>query len=140
MDRFQSVIDFDIWLCHLFQVEGQSVELRPIYILDPTFFEKFRMGANRWRFLHQSLVDLDKNLRNLGSRLVHLMNLYSCCPPFITSLPLIYMPSPIELWFWPHSNYYLCVMLIYSGLLLRNSISLWRRSYFIYTLFHYYNL
>ncbi|XP_034230704.1 cryptochrome-2 isoform X1 [Thrips palmi] len=46
-----------------------EVELRPIFIFDPWYEENVRCGANRWRFLHQSLSDLDKNLRQLGTRL-----------------------------------------------------------------------
>jgi len=47
--------------------DGKSLELRPVFILDPA--DPTRVGANRWRFLQQSLTDLDKQLRLLGSRL-----------------------------------------------------------------------
>jgi len=43
--------------------------VRPVYILDPWFVKNARVGPNRWRFLQQSLVDLDNRLRGLGSRL-----------------------------------------------------------------------
>ncbi|KAJ1520097.1 hypothetical protein ONE63_004319 [Megalurothrips usitatus] len=46
-----------------------EVELRPVYIFDPWYEENVRCGPNRWRFLHESLVDLDRNLREIGSRL-----------------------------------------------------------------------
>nr|AGX93015.1 6-4 photolyase [Platynereis dumerilii] len=44
-------------------------EVRPIFILDPWFVKKGRVGINRWRFLIQTLRDLDTNLKELGSRL-----------------------------------------------------------------------
>jgi len=50
----------------LFQNKGSYYELRPIFILDPWFTKS---GPNRWRFLIQSLKDLDKSLKLLGSRL-----------------------------------------------------------------------
>lgn len=43
--------------------------LRPTFVLDPWFVQNGNVGANRWRFLQQSLVDLDQQLRSLGSRL-----------------------------------------------------------------------
>lgn len=43
--------------------------LRPIFILDPGIVQWLRVGPNRWRFLQQSLVDLDQNLRKVNSRL-----------------------------------------------------------------------
>jgi hypothetical protein len=52
----------------LFQIDGHYFELRPIFILDPWIVAKMRVGPNRWRFLQQSLVDLDSNLRKHGSR------------------------------------------------------------------------
>ena len=42
--------------------------LRPIYILDPEWTQFWRMGANKWRFLQQSLVQLDENLKTLNTR------------------------------------------------------------------------
>lgn len=48
---------------------GEYYKLRPIYILDPYFRKHIRAGMNRWRFLHQSLLDLDLSLRKLGTRL-----------------------------------------------------------------------
>jgi len=46
-----------------------NLKLYPIFILDPWFVKNARVGINRWRFLQQSLADLDKQLRKLGSRL-----------------------------------------------------------------------
>ena len=47
--------------------EGAS-EVWPVFILDPWFVSNARVGINRWRFLLQTLEDLDKNLRKLKSR------------------------------------------------------------------------
>ncbi|KXJ68201.1 hypothetical protein RP20_CCG005110 [Aedes albopictus] len=47
----------------------QQHALRPIFILDPGIVQWLRVGPNRWRFLQQSLADLDKNLRKIKSRL-----------------------------------------------------------------------
>mmetsp|Transcript_22746 Transcript_22746/g.26727 ORF Transcript_22746/g.26727 Transcript_22746/m.26727 type:complete len:516 (+) Transcript_22746:215-1762(+) len=41
----------------------------PVFVLDPYFIEKGNVGANRWRFLSESLKDLDMSLKKLGSRL-----------------------------------------------------------------------
>ena len=46
-----------------------GLELYPVFILDPWFVKNARVGPNRWRFLQQSLSDLDTKLRALGSRL-----------------------------------------------------------------------
>ncbi|XP_053691981.1 cryptochrome-1 [Sabethes cyaneus] len=43
--------------------------LRPVFFLDPAILKWLKVGPNRWRFLQQSLVDLDNNLRRLNSRL-----------------------------------------------------------------------
>ena len=45
-----------------------ATEVRPIFILDPWFAKNARVGINRWRFLVQSLQNLDSNLKELGSR------------------------------------------------------------------------
>lgn len=42
--------------------------LRPIFILDPGIIDWLRVGPNRWRFLQQSLEQLDANLRSINSR------------------------------------------------------------------------
>ena len=44
-------------------------ELRPVFILDPWFVKNATVGPNRWRFLQESLQDLDQQLRQMGSRL-----------------------------------------------------------------------
>ncbi|MEQ2313291.1 Cryptochrome-1 [Ameca splendens] len=43
--------------------------VRCVYILDPWFAGSSNVGINRWRFLLQSLEDLDSSLRKLNSRL-----------------------------------------------------------------------
>ncbi|XP_068611205.1 cryptochrome-1-like isoform X1 [Brachionichthys hirsutus] len=43
--------------------------VRCVYILDPWFAGSSSVGINRWRFLLQSLEDLDSSLRKLNSRL-----------------------------------------------------------------------
>ncbi|XP_056138621.1 cryptochrome-2 [Lampris incognitus] len=43
--------------------------VRCVYILDPWFAGSANVGVNRWRFLLESLEDLDSNLRKLNSRL-----------------------------------------------------------------------
>ena len=45
-----------------------AVQLRPIFILDPWFVKNAKVGINRWRFLIESLRNLDVNLRKLNSR------------------------------------------------------------------------
>ncbi|CAH3024587.1 unnamed protein product [Porites evermanni] len=45
-----------------------SLTLRPIYFIDPDYVKHGNMGFNRWRFLIQSLNDLDNSLKTLGSR------------------------------------------------------------------------
>ncbi|XP_076036319.1 (6-4)-photolyase [Oratosquilla oratoria] len=47
----------------------EGVEVWPVFILDPWFVSNARVGQNRWRFLAQTLVDIDQSLRKLGSRL-----------------------------------------------------------------------
>ena len=46
-----------------------NLELYPVFILDPWFVKNAKVGQNRWRFLQQSLADLDSQLRDLGTRL-----------------------------------------------------------------------
>nr|AGV28718.1 6-4 photolyase [Eurydice pulchra] len=47
----------------------QGMELFPVFVLDPWFVANARVGPNRWRFLHESLTDLDNSLKAIGSRL-----------------------------------------------------------------------
>lgn len=49
------------------QLEGTHY-LRPVFFLDPDIIKWLTVGANRWRFLQQSLVNLDQNLRKINSR------------------------------------------------------------------------
>ncbi|XP_071802259.1 cryptochrome-1-like isoform X1 [Asterias amurensis] len=46
-----------------------SQEFRAVFILDPFFVKSSNIGINRWRFLMESLRDLDDGLKQLGSRL-----------------------------------------------------------------------
>ena len=48
---------------------GSHLELRPVFVLDPWFVKNGQVGENRWRFLAQTLQDLDDQLKSLGSRL-----------------------------------------------------------------------
>ncbi|KAL2089063.1 hypothetical protein ACEWY4_015962 [Coilia grayii] len=43
--------------------------VRCVYVLDPWFAGSANVGFNRWRFLLESLEDLDNSLRRLNSRL-----------------------------------------------------------------------
>ncbi|XP_074833267.1 cryptochrome-1-like isoform X2 [Carettochelys insculpta] len=45
-------------------------QLYPIFILDPWFPKNMRVSVNRWRFLVESLRDLDESLRKLNSRII----------------------------------------------------------------------
>ena len=49
--------------------KGSHLELRPVFVLDPWFVKHGQVGENRWRFLAQTLEDLDIQLKSLGSRL-----------------------------------------------------------------------
>jgi cryptochrome len=42
----------------------------PVFILDPWFVENARVGANRWRFLLESLQDLNERLKKKNLRLL----------------------------------------------------------------------
>ena len=61
--------------------------LYPIFILDPWFKENANVGANRWRFLWESLKDLDTSLRKLNSRII-----------FIESTPREVFENTINEW------------------------------------------
>ena len=43
-------------------------EFRAVFVLDPILVKSGTVGINRWRFLLQSLHDLDDGLKRLGSR------------------------------------------------------------------------
>ena len=47
----------------------KSIEIRPVFILDPWFVKNANVGINRWRFLQQSLEDINSRLQKMGSRL-----------------------------------------------------------------------
>ena len=44
--------------------------LIPIFILDPWFVKNAHVGPNRWRFLQQTLEDLNSSLVKIGSKLL----------------------------------------------------------------------
>ncbi|TRY96587.1 hypothetical protein DNTS_007577 [Danionella cerebrum] len=46
-----------------------SRHIYPLFLLDPWFPNNTRIGINRWRFLIQTLRDLDNSLKDLNSRL-----------------------------------------------------------------------
>lgn len=49
-----------------FAKENQHV-LRPIFILDPLIVKWLRVGPNRWRFLQQSLINLNERLAEINT-------------------------------------------------------------------------
>ncbi|CAF0961683.1 unnamed protein product [Brachionus calyciflorus] len=48
----------------------KSQYIYPIFILDPWFVQHSKVGPNRWRFLLESLNDLDEQLKRKNSRLI----------------------------------------------------------------------
>ncbi|XP_039447538.1 cryptochrome-1-like [Culex pipiens pallens] len=46
-----------------------AASLRCVFVIDPWFAGSSNVGINKWRFLLQCLEDLDRNLRQLNSRL-----------------------------------------------------------------------
>lgn len=42
--------------------------LRPVFYLDPGITKWLNVGPNRWRFLVESLNELDENLKIINSR------------------------------------------------------------------------
>lgn len=52
----------------LIEAVKNSHHFWPIFILDPWFVKNMRIGSNRWRFLAQSLSDLDASLQQYKSR------------------------------------------------------------------------
>jgi cryptochrome len=47
-----------------------SQTVYPIFILDPWFVKNAKVGPNRWRFLIESLSDLNESLKKKNSRLL----------------------------------------------------------------------
>ena len=45
-----------------------SVILRPVFFIDPDYVKHGNMGFNRWRFLIESLNDINDSLEKIGSR------------------------------------------------------------------------
>jgi deoxyribodipyrimidine photo-lyase len=57
------------------RLASQAEKLLLVYVIDPAWFVEnqygqISMGSHRWRFIRQTLVDLDHSLRNLGHRLI----------------------------------------------------------------------
>lgn len=52
----------------LVEAMKNSDHVWPIFILDPWFVKNMKVGPNRWRFLAQSLSDLDNSLKQFNSR------------------------------------------------------------------------
>ena len=50
--------------------EGGASAVQPIFVLDPWFLKPEKVGANRLRFLLESLEDLDVSLKERGSSLL----------------------------------------------------------------------
>ena len=48
--------------------DPKKYDLRPIFVLDPDIVKWLRVGANRWRFLMESLDALNKKLSGINSR------------------------------------------------------------------------
>lgn len=48
--------------------KNKNYVLRPIYIIDPDWTDSWRMNANKFRFLHQSLVQLNERLNTLNTQ------------------------------------------------------------------------
>ena len=49
-------------------LENHDLQLRPIFVLDPGIIKFLKVGANRWRFLQETLEDLNENLKKLNTR------------------------------------------------------------------------
>ncbi|XP_055837387.1 cryptochrome-2 [Episyrphus balteatus] len=49
--------------------QNSNYKLRPVFILDPAIRKWMRVGANRMRFLQESLLQLNENLQRINSRL-----------------------------------------------------------------------
>jgi cryptochrome len=54
----------------LIEAYKNASHIWPVFVLDPWFAETARVGVNRWRFLLQTLQNLDDNLRKVDSRFV----------------------------------------------------------------------
>lgn len=49
-------------------LKNPKLSFRPIFVLDPKIIKWLKVGANRWRFLQETLVDLNNNLKKLNTR------------------------------------------------------------------------
>lgn len=66
---------------------SKSLQVYPVFVLDPFFANPDYVGVNRYSFLLQSLDDLDHSLRKLGSRLY-----------VVLGKPLEQLPRLVGLW------------------------------------------
>lgn len=64
-----------------------SKTFRAVFFLEKATVRAAKVSPNRWRFLLESLQDLDKNLRNLGSRLF-----------IVEGQPIDVLPKLIKQW------------------------------------------
>lgn len=64
-----------------------SKTFRAIFFLDKSTVKSASVSVNRWRFLLECLQDLDKSLRNLGSRLF-----------IVQGQPIHVLPKLIQQW------------------------------------------
>ena len=49
---------------------ARAKSVQPVFVFDPWLCQPSRVGANRMRFLLESLRDLDASLRDVGSSLL----------------------------------------------------------------------
>ena len=71
----------------LLEAAKNADKVYPIFIIDPMFSKPHIIGVNRYNFLLETLSDLDKNLRQLGSRLY-----------VLRGKPEIIIPQIVEQW------------------------------------------
>ena len=76
----------------LLEACNHASKVYPIFFLDPEFAKPNEIGVNRYAFLLESLVDLDKSLKTKGSRLyVVLVNPQERFPDLIRELNIDYI-------------------------------------------------
>lgn len=78
------------------QAENRKHFLRPVYFIEPDI--KSKIGANRLRFLIQSLQDLDSNLKKLNSRLYVVKGRASdCLPKLFENYAVKYLTTQVDI-------------------------------------------
>lgn len=78
------------------QAENRKQPLRPIYVMDPDIKDK--IGANRLRFLIQSLEDLDSNLRKINTRLFIIKgNCTECLPQLFEKWQVKFLTLQVDI-------------------------------------------